>query len=339
MEFQNIEYQWFLIIIPIIIIVFRLLYTKRRRDLTKLSGEIEINRLININPFSRLVKFIFLLLMIIFSIFAIMRPKWGSKGVSIIKKGFEIVFMLDVSPSMLAIDVKPNRLIQAKTVISTMVDELIGNKFALILFSGEPTVDPPLTEDVNSFKEFYLKVADVEQIPLKGTIYGKAMNLAEELFSKRIDIGKAIIIVSDGESHDSEASKIAEKLYKEKGILTCTIGIGTEEGSYIPEQGGGKKMTADGNIIKTRLVIENLKKIAEKGGGKLVIWGSSEENLKTIYNKLDELKKGKLGTRNMQILKEQYQYFILVVVIIFILYLLFPERKINFKFKNFIYFN
>ncbi|MFW5799484.1 MAG: vWA domain-containing protein [Spirochaetota bacterium] len=331
MEFQYIEYQWLLfIVVPVVILLYIWFRIKRKKDIDRISESIDKSKIINSNNLGMTIKFILLVFMLIFSIFALMRPKWGTRAVSISKKGFEIVFMLDVSPSMLSVDVKPNRLSQAKNIISEMVDRLEGNKFALITFSGEPTVDPPLTDDIRSFKEFYLKVASVEQIPVKGTVYSKALELAGELFSNRIDVGKAIIIVSDGESHDSGAVNIAEDLYKNKGILTYTIGVGTEEGSYIPLPDGSKKLNNEGKVINTKLRKETLENIAQQSGGKFAVSYGGEDELKAIYNGLNQLKKGNLGIRNLEMMKDQYQYFILVLIIIFIFYLLIPGRKIKF---------
>jgi len=309
--------------------LFVIFHLKRKKDLKKISDKPNI-KIFNSNSASRILKFALIAFIILFTIFAFMRPKWGTRAVSITKSGFEVVFLLDVSPSMLAIDVKPNRLDIAKTVISNIIDELKGNKFALVSFSGEPTVDPPLTDDIETFKDFYLKIANVEQIPTKGTIYEKAIMLADELFSKRIDIGKTIIIVSDGEAHDNSAPSLVEKLYKDKGIITHTVGIGTEEGSYIPESDGSKKLTSSGDVVKTKLVKETLVDIANKGGGVCILY-NEKNNLNPIYEKLNQLKKGKLGTKNMQIMKDQYQYFVLICVILFIVYFLIPERTINFR--------
>ncbi len=334
MIFQNVEYQLLLFVVINLLIALYIIFTiKRRRDLRKLGSTNSIEKLINANQFSKTVKFVLILLICILAIVSMMRPKWGSRPVSITKKGFELVFLLDVSPSMSAVDVKPDRLSQAKTVITDIVDKLRGNKFALVQFSGEPTVDPPLTTDVTSFIEFYLKVANTEQIPIKGTIYTESLKLAEELFSKRFDVGKAIIIVSDGEAHDDGANNIAKKLYREKGIITYTIGVGTEEGSFIPQPGGAKKTTRDGKVIKTKLEKDTLIKIAQEGGGEFVLY-TGDESLIPIFDSLNRLKKGRLGTHNTEVMKEQYQYFVLIAVLLFILFLFIPGRRIHLNLRR-----
>lgn len=334
MVFQNTEYQILLFIVINLLIGLYIIFTlKRKRDLRKLGAIQSIEKIINVNRFSKTIKFVLILIICALSIFAMMRPKWGSRPISLNKKGFELVFLLDVSPSMLAVDVKPNRLAQAKVVITDIIDKLKGNKFALVQFSGEPTVDPPLTTDVTSFKEFYLKVANVEQIPIKGTIYTESLNLAEELFSKRLDVGKAIIIVSDGEAHDDGAKNIAEKLYREKGIITYTVGTGTEDGSFIPLPNGTKKTTGDGKVIKTKLEKDTLIKIAQKGNGKFILY-KGDRSLDPLFESLNRLKKGRLGTHNIEVMKEQYQYFILIAVLLFILFLFIPDRKIQLNLRR-----
>ncbi len=331
MRFQYMDFQILLVtLIPILIVFFIIARMKRQKDLNKLSDRIDINFLANRNRFSAIIKFILILLITILSIFALMRPKWGSRAVSITKRGFEIVFMLDVSPSMLAVDVQPDRLTRAKRVIADIIDELKGNRFALVLFSGQPTVDPPLTDDVRTFKEYYLEIASVEQIPVKGTRYGEAMKLTSDIFSKQLDMGRAVIIVSDGEAHDDkEGIKIAEKLYREKGIITFAIGVGTEEGSYIPLPGGRKKVNSKGDVVNTTLERDYLTEIAEKGGGDFIIRNSSNDSLQQIFEKLNRLKKGKLATRSLEVLKDRYQYFVLIIVIFFILFMFIPERQIS----------
>jgi Ca-activated chloride channel family protein len=331
MDFQYNEYQiLFITLIPLLVILYIVFSIKRKRDLNKIADRIDIDRLTNRNRFASIVKFNLILIIAILTIFTMMRPKWGSRAVSITKQGFEIVFMLDVSPSMLAVDVKPDRLTQAKTVIANIVDELKGNRFALVLFSGQPTVNPPLTDDIKTFKEFYLEIANVEQIPVKGTRYEEAMKLASDIFSKQLDMGRAIIIVSDGEAHDNRKGiQVAEKLYRERGILTFAIGVGTEEGSYIPLPGGRKKLNSKGDVVNTTLERDYLNEIAQKGGGNFIIRNTSDDSLQPIFDKLNRLKKGKLGTRSLDVLKDQYQYFVLIIIALFILYLFIPERRFS----------
>jgi Ca-activated chloride channel homolog len=331
MDFQYNEYQiLFITLIPLLVILYIVFRIKRKSDLNRIADRIDIDRLADRNRFASIVKFTLILLIAILAIFTMMRPKWGSRAVSITKQGFEIVFMLDVSPSMLAVDVKPDRLTQAKTVIADIVDELKGNRFALVLFSGQPTVDPPLTDDVRTFKEFYLEIASVEQIPVKGTRYEEAIKLASDIFSKQLDMGRAIIIVSDGEAHDNRKGiQVAEKLYRERGILTFAIGVGTEEGSYIPLPGGRKKLNSKGDVVNTTLERDYLNEIAQKGGGDFIIRNTSYDSLQPIFNKLNRLEKGKLGTRSLDVLKDQYQYFLLIIIALFILYLFIPERRFS----------
>lgn len=332
MEFQNIDYQWLLLLIPVLIISFIIFNIKRHKDLKHLTDSSYDNKdILKYSNGLRIIKFVILILILFLSIIVLMRPKWGVNTVSITKTGYEAVFLLDVSPSMLAEDLKPNRLERGKMIIADIVEKLKGNKFAMISFSGEPTVDPPLTIDYTSFIEYYLKTASIEQIPVKGTIYKDALMLAEELFSNRLDIGRAIIIVSDGEAHDDGSVKLVEKLYKDKGIITFTIGTGTKNGTFIPDPITGKKQTKDGNIIKTSLNDELLIELATKGGGKFITANSNDINLNPIYERLKQLKKGRLGVRNMEVMKDQFQYFLIFVIMAFVILILLPEQLFKFR--------
>ena len=268
-RFGNIEYLWGLVVIPLLTFFFIWSRIARKRALHKFGQE---NILKQLMPFSSTnrprLKFLILILSLAFFITGIARPQFGSKLKKVKREGVELIIALDVSNSMMAEDIKPNRLERAKRAISRLVDRLKDDKIGLIVFAGDAYTQLPITSDYNSAKLF-LNSVNTQIVPKQGTAIGAAIELATRSFTPGGDANKAIVIITDGENHEDDAISATEKAVEE-GIIIHTIGMGLPAGSPIPVLRGGQTdylKDRDGNVVVTKLNEQMMEQIAVAGGG------------------------------------------------------------------------
>ncbi|MCM8780414.1 MAG: VWA domain-containing protein [Candidatus Omnitrophica bacterium] len=274
------------------------------------------------------------IIMIIFSfclmIFALMRPQWGFKWQKIQRKGLDIMIAVDVSKSMLAEDIKPNRLERVKLALVDFVRHLKGDRIGLIAFAGTAFVQCPLTMDYDGFL-LSVKALDVNTIPKPGTSITAAIRQAIESYEGGFKKYKVLIIITDGEDHEGDPLKAAE-LAKEEGIRIFCIGIGTPEGELIPitDDNGNKIFLKDktGAVVKTRLDETVLQKIALATGGSYVRSGPKEFGLDLIYNqRLSEMERRELESKMAKQYEERFQLPLLLAFLFLIGEFLMGESK------------
>jgi Ca-activated chloride channel family protein len=209
-RFANPEYLYLLLLLPFMTAIFVFDQVRRRNSLKKLGESAMIGRLIpEISRIRPVIKFIFLLIGISAIIIMLARPQFGSRLEEVKKQGVEVIIALDVSNSMLAEDIQPNRLTRAKQAISKLVDNLENDKIGLIVFAGDAYTQIPITTDYISAKMF-LSTINPDMVPKQGTAIGAAINLAERSFSPGEGKSKAIIIITDGENHEDDPVSEAE---------------------------------------------------------------------------------------------------------------------------------
>jgi Ca-activated chloride channel family protein len=263
---------------------------KRLGDL-KLVGSL-VPELSRIRP---LFKFILQLIAFSAAVIMLSRPQFGSKIEDVKKQGVEVIIALDVSNSMLAEDIQPDRLTRAKQSLSHLIDNLDNDKIGLIVFAGDAYTQIPVTTDYISAKMF-LSTINPDLVPKQGTAIGAAISLGIRSFSPGEGKSKAMIIITDGENHEDEPVTIAEEASK-AGIIIHTIGIGSTEGVPVPVTINGKKdylKDSDGNTVITKLDEEILKKIALSANGSYVRASNSNIGLDEIFKEIKKMKKQEL---------------------------------------------
>lgn len=256
------------------------------------------------------------------------RPQFGSKIEDVKKEGVEVIIALDVSNSMLAEDIQPDRLTRAKQSISHLVDDLDNDKIGLIVFAGDAYTQIPITTDYVSAKMF-LSTINPDMVPKQGTAIGAAINLGMRSFSPGEGKSKAIIIITDGENHEDDPVKSAEEAAK-AGIVIHTIGIGSTEGVPIPVIINGKNdylKDASGNTVITRLDEEILRKIAIAANGSYVRASNSNIGLDEIFNEIKKMKKQELESTIYTEYNDQFQIFAAIAVLLLIIDFIIMERK------------
>lgn len=328
-RFENPEMLWGLSLVPVLIIAW-IINGYRFEKSIRSAGENELVKMMMplASRFRRNLKFIIQLTAFIFLIMMVARPQFGSKLEEVKVRGVEIVIALDVSNSMLAEDIKPNRLERAKQSISRMVNELRNDRIGLILFAGDAYVQLPVTTDYVSAKMF-LSSINPGIVPRQGTDISSAIELASNSFSPQSDRSRAVIIITDGENHDTDPVKAATAA-REKGIVIHTVGLGSSDGVPIPVPGsGGREYLKDneGNTVITRLDDSVLKKIAVAGEGTYVKASDSSLGLNSILEEIREMEQQEMEMRLFSEYNEQFPYLAIVALILLIADLLVMERR------------
>ena len=328
-RFANPEYLYLLLLLPFMIAIFIINEFRKRNSLKKLGETNLINRLIpEISGTRPVVKFLFQLLALSAAVIMLARPQFGSRIEEVKKQGVEVIIALDVSNSMLAEDIQPNRLTRAKQAISRLVDNLENDKIGLIVFAGDAYTQIPVTTDYVSAKMF-LSTINPEMVPKQGTAIGAAIDLASRSFTPGEGKSKALIIITDGENHEDDPVSAAGEATK-TGIVIHTIGIGSAEGVPVPVATGGRRdylKDADGATVITKLDEEILKKIAMSAGGNYIRASNSNIGLDEIFNDIRKMKKEELESTMYTEYNDQFQIFAAISILFLLLDILIMDRK------------
>ena len=315
-------YYFYLLWTLVPLIIFLIWANRKKYDL--------LVRFCGVNLFSKLVtlnfkdlqksKAIFVILAFLFLLLALTRPQWGYQWEDYKQEGVDIIIALDVSRSMLAEDIKPNRLERAKRKISDLLYMLRGDRIGLVAFAGTSFVQCPLTLDYAAARIF-LSAIDTDLIPVQGTALGDALRKSTNAFRTQENKSRAIILITDGEDQTGQAMKAAEEA-KKAGVKIFAIGIGKKIGAPLPNpnMGSGFLKNENGDVIITKLNESILQKISLMTGGSYVRSVTGDIDLKTIY--LDQisqnLDKNKFKSERRKIWQERFQWFIFLAFLILV---------------------
>jgi Ca-activated chloride channel homolog len=328
-KFEHTIYFYAFAAIPIMLLLVVWYFISRKKKLKRLGDVSLVQQLI---PYSsrrkRIAKVILFLLGFSSLIIALCNLQTGSKLTEVKREGADIIVCLDVSNSMLAQDLSPNRLTRAKYALEKMIDLLEGDRLGLVIFAGEAYVQLPITTDYNAAKMF-LESIGPGMVPVPGTNLADAIKKASESFSNDEGKNRAIILITDGENHESEAIEAADEAGK-KGIMISTIGIGSQNGVPIPliENGAvkGYRKDKDGQTVVTKLNADLLKTIAGKASGVFVQASQSDLGLGAVLDKIGELDKAQLESKMYTDYEDQFQWFLGLALILFFVEFLISER-------------
>lgn len=332
-RFENPTYLLLLIVLPVLAVIFIWSNIKRKRNL-KAYGDPELLSAMmpDVSPARYNLKFWLTFAALFFLIIVAARPQFGTKMETVKRQGIETVIALDISNSMLAQDVAPSRLEKSKKIISKLVDEMQDDKIGLIVFAGEAFIQLPITSDFISAKMF-LESINPELIASQGTDIRAAINMATRSFTPREDVGRAIIIITDGENHEGGAEEAAKEAAS-KGMLVYVLGVGSPEGSPIPVGGANEyRKDKDGNVIVTKLNEQMCQEIAKAGGGAYIRVDNTNAAQKLLQKEIDKLAKADLETTVYSNFDEQFQVIAWIAFILLLLELLILLKK-NPLFKN-----
>ena len=319
-RFANIEMLWWLVTIPVFVIGYVVYTHRKRRQLTEFGDSELMAQLMPDASKSRpVVKFGILMFALALLIVAVARPQYGQKEKSVKRQGCEVMVALDISNSMLAEDVSPNRLDRAKQMLSKMMDGMVDDKVGLIVFAGEAFTQLPITCDYVSAKMF-LNTISPSLIATQGTAIGAALQRAIVSFGEQeSDAGRAIILITDGENHEDDAIAAANKA-RELGIKVLVVGIGKPEGSPIPRPGTNDYFKdRSGQVVVSRLNEEMCQQIAQAGDGVYVRADNSNIALRTISKQLSQLQQGEIQSAVYADYADRFYIFAWIALFILIL--------------------
>ena len=326
-RFEDPIYLWLLVLIPILALVRFILYRNQKKRLRKFGDPKLLKHLMpDVSRFRPVVKFWLLLAALFLLIVMLARPQLGTKISQEKRTGIETIIALDISNSMRAEDIVPSRLDRSKMMIENLVDHFTNDKIGLIVFAGDAFVQLPITSDYVSAKMF-LSSIDPSMMATQGTDIAAAIDMATNSFTQEEDIGKAIIVITDGEDHEGGALEAAEAA-KKKGMRVYVLGVGSPQGAPIPIPGTGDYMKDNtGNTVMSALNEEMCKQVAAAGGGAYIHVENNSAAQKQLDNELDKLSKKETSTTVYSDYDEQFQAFGILALLLLILEICVFDRR------------
>ncbi|WP_026709719.1 VWA domain-containing protein [Flavobacterium filum] len=323
-------YLYFLAVIPLIVLLFLFnLYWKRKKQ--REFGDVELVKKLSPEKsvFKSVLKFTVLLLALASLIIALANPKIGTKMETVKREGIDIVFAIDVSKSMLAEDVAPNRLDKTKQIVSQIINQLGSDRIGMVAYAGSAFPVLPITTDYGVAK-MYLQGMNTDMVSSQGTSLEDAIKLSANFFDKGNATNKLIILVSDGEDHSEGYEGAVEEAVKVKAKI-ITIGVGTEKGGPIPLKRNGViesfKRDQNDEVVVTKLNPEILKEIGKGTKGGYVYGGNTKEVLNYVKNALENIEKTEFETTQVADFQSQFQWFLGIAFLLLFLDIFLLERK------------
>lgn len=332
-RFEEPTYLYLLLLLPFLAAFYLYSNYRRRKAIRKFGDPVLMAQLMPaVSKYRPDVKF--WLVFAAIGLFAVLlaRPQFGSKLETVKRQGVEVMIALDISNSMLAQDVQPSRLEKAKRLVAQLVDKMENDKVGMIVFAGDAFTQLPITSDYISAKMF-LESINPSLISKQGTAIGAAINLATRSFTPQEGVGRAVIVITDGENHEGGAVEAA-KAAAEKGIQVSVLGVGMPDGAPIPVEGTNDfRRDRDGNVVVTRLNEQMCQEIAQAGDGIYVRVDNSNAAQKVIAQEINKMAKADVETQVYTEFNEQFQAVAWIILLLLLAEMLILERK-NPLFRN-----
>jgi len=321
---------WVLGVIPVIFLIFFVLQIWKHKSQSKFADKQLLKRL---SPNTSLFKSILKIVVLSFAFgclaIALVNPKIGTKLETVKREGVDIVFAIDVSKSMLAEDIAPNRLEKAKQLVTQIINNLASDRVGIIAYAGKAFPQLPITTDYAAAKMF-LQSMNTDMLSSQGTAINEAIKLAKTYYDDEEQTNRVLIIISDGEDHSEEAAAVAEEA-SEEGIRIFTIGVGDVKGGTIPEKRNGVllnyKKDSNGETVITRLNEEILQSIASKANGEYINGRNTNEVVDKIGEILNKMDKTEFESKQYADFKDQFQWFLGFALFFLFLDIFLLERK------------
>ena len=336
------DVMWALLAGPVLVAVYLIGLGLKNRALHRFSAQALIPEMVpGVSSWRSALKFLFLRHGLSFAVFALAGPQMGTRLEEVTAKGVDVVVALDVSNSMLAEDLKPDRMEVARRALSQLIDRMGGDRLGIVVFAGEAYTQLPITADRSAAKIF-LGTLGPNLVRAQGTAIGEAIDQARKSFGADAAKGKAIIVISDGETFDDDGVGAARRAAQE-GIVVNTIGMGTPQGAPIPVRLSGRmvgyKKDKDGQTVITKLNPAMLMEIAEAGKGDYVQATAGHTGVNEMVAKLRGMDQTNLGTFSFAGHEDRFQYALALACIMVLIGLLIGERTIHVKWSRFMPWN
>lgn len=331
-ELESAVWLWGLLWIPVLLMAYWLFLQWRKGAIARFGEWNLVEQLMDgFSAKRQHIKFVLWVLSIAFIILGLTNPQMGTRLQKVKRQGVDVVIALDVSKSMLAQDITPNRLERSKQFISKLLSRMADDRIALIIFAGNAYMQMPLTIDYSAAKLF-LNTISTEIVPTQGTAIGEAIDLATQAFDSKEEKFKTLIIITDGENHESGAIESAEEA-EELGVLTYTVGVGDKDGAPIPVFRGNTKQIADyvrdksGKTVTSKLNVEMLKDVAKAGNGQFFQLTNGTKEIDNILDELSGMEKKEFEDRVFTDYEDQFQWLLGPGLLLLIFNIFYSERK------------
>lgn len=330
--YQLEEKIWFylLALIPVMLVIFLFVQIWKSSKQKRFADKSLFSKLVpDKSKFKPLLKLMVLILAFISLIIALVNPKIGTKLETIKREGVDIVFAVDVSKSMLAEDIAPNRMEKSKRLVSEIISQLASDRVGIIAYAGTAFPQLPITTDFASAKMF-LQGMNTNMLSSQGTAIDEAIKLAKSYYDDEEQTNRVLFIISDGEDHSENSASIAEEA-KSEGIKIFTIGVGTEKGGPIPIKRNGivqtYKKNQAGEVVITRLDETTLQGIAKEANGTYINGNNTQEVVDFVKDTLDEMDKTEFEAKEVSDYKDQFQWFLGIGIFLIFIDVFLLERK------------
>jgi len=330
-RFAEPDYLWLLLLVPASGLFFWLVHVLRRRALERFASAAILERLAeDASQAKRALKAMLAMVVIALLALALANPQVGTRLEEVKQEGVDLFIALDVSMSMKAEDIKPNRLEKAKFEIRSLIGRLSGDRIGLIVFAGEAFTQFPLTTDYNA-AHLFLDVVDVDAVPVQGTSLAAAIARAMESFDDEEKTTRVLVLITDGESTEGDAFDAAREA-AEQGILVYAIGMGSPAGAPIPVYGSSGrqldfKRDKMGKVVLSKLDEVSLEELASIGNGKYYRSSATQNELDEIYEDINALQKREFGVKRFTDYEDRFQYFLGLAIVLLILEVVVAERR------------
>lgn len=325
-RFEDPAYLCLLISLPLLILIRMYGLRKRKKQLKEFGDILLVKELMpNVSGGRRELKFWLMLAAVALIAVMLARPQMGTKISQDKRQGIEVMIALDISNSMKAEDVAPSRLDKSKMMIENLVDNFTDDKVGLVVFAGDAFIQLPITSDYVSAKMF-LQNIDPSLIASQGTNLAEAVGLSSRSFTKQDNVGRAIIVITDGEDHEGGAVEAAKQA-KKNGMRVFVLGVGSTKGTPIPDGNGGYMKDNTGQVVMSALNEEMCKQVAEAGGGAYIHVDNNNLAQRQLDNEISKLQKGDIMNVVYSEYDEQFQAVGILLIIILIVETIVLESK------------
>ncbi len=326
-------YFWLLVLVVVLVVVGIRNLWWRKRTQAKFSDLELLSKLApSHSRFKPIVKIILMVCCLSALCIGLVNPKMGLKKATLKREGIDVVFAIDVSKSMLSEDVLPSRLKRSKQLVSELINELVSDRVGIIAYASSAFPQLPITTDYGSAKLF-LNALNTDMISSQGTAIVEALNLAKTYFSPKDPTNKVLVLISDGEDHDSGKSEVldAAEALLEEGIRILTVGVGTAKGGPIPIKRRdiiqSYKKDADGEVVITRLDAEILEQIAANASGKYIDASNIKTAVDALLSEMQSMEKKEFDAKQFSEFEDQFQWFIALALLMLFIDLFVLERR------------
>ena len=330
LRFGNPHLLWALLLVPLLVIIFIWVGSWKKKALAAFGDRSIIGKIIPNVSFSRpTLKFVFFILAYTLLIIGLAGPQVGTHVDEVKRKGADLMILLDVSNSMLSQDFAPNRLENAKSALSQLINNLHDDRIGIIVFAGEAYVQMPVTTDYSAAKLF-LNTINTGIVPVQGTAIGAAVDMAMKSFDFKDGTSKVMILMTDGENHEDDAVTAA-KAAREKGVAIHVLGFGSPQGAPVPVYENGKQagfhLDSAGHTVVSKLNEDMCKEIALAGNGVYIRATSANSGLGIVMDQVHKMQQKTYNAKSFKDYEDRFQFFLVIALLLLIAEFFISNRK------------